>query len=241
MDAGRLRRLEAALGLAGIVLLAAPPLAAQAQPPAPALPSVQAAAEKFDAAQAKVQTLQAPFTLTIRRMLLKTPTVTKGTLYLQGSEFAHFTFAPPEDLILHLTPKVLISYSPAAGSGEMLKIGFIKNANRQFLGLGQKLSYLSDYFKISLEDGREVKGSWQFVLRPRSLSVRKRMDLLCIWVDRETWLPRQVNWVERGGDSWLLELGPITANQPLPAAVTGFKVPPGIPLKEEFSFFATRK
>ncbi len=238
---GRLRRLEAALGLTEIVLLAAPPLAAQAPPPAPALPSVQTAAEKFDAAQAKVHTLQAPFTLTIHRMLLKTPTVTKGTLYLQGSEFAHFTFAPPEDLVLHLTPKALISYSPAAGSGEMIKIGFIKNANRQFLGLGQKLSYLSDYFKISLEDGREVKGSWQFVLRPRSLSVRKRMDLLCIWVDRETWLPRQVNWVERGGDSWLLELGPITANQPLPGAVTGFKVPPGVPLKEEFSFFATRK
>src|SRR5208337_1506902 len=134
------------------------------------MPSVQTAAEKFDAAQAKVHTLQAPFTLTIRRVLLKTPTLTRGTLYLQESDFVHFTFAPPEDLILHLTPKALISYSPAAGSGEMLKIGFIKNANRQFLGLGQKLSYLSDYFKISLEDGREVKGSWQFVLRPRSLS-----------------------------------------------------------------------
>ena len=60
-------------------------------------------------------------------------------------------------------------------------------------------------------------------------------------MDKDTFLPRQVNWVERGGDSWLLELGPLTANQPLPAAVTGFKVPPGVPLKEEFSFFATRK
>jgi outer membrane lipoprotein-sorting protein len=227
--------------LAG-VLLAALPLAAQGLPQAAqAMPSLQAAAERFDAAQVKVHTLQAPFTLTIRRVLLKTPTVTKGTLYLQGSEFVHFTFAPPEDLILHLTPKALISYSPAAGSGEMLKIGFIKNANRQFLGLGQKLSYLSDYFKISLEDGREVKGTYQFVLRPRSLSVRKRMDLLCIWVDKDTFLPRQVNWVERGGDSWLLELGLLTTNQALPPAVTGFKVPPGVPLKEEFSFFATRK
>ena len=202
---------------------------------------VEQAAERFDAAQAKVNTLQAPFTLTIRRVLLKTPTVTKGTLYLQGSEFVHFAFAPPEDLILHLTPKALLSYSPAAGVGERLKIGFLKNANRQFLGLGQKLSYLSDYFKISLEDGRDVKGSLQFTLHPRSLSVKKRMELLTIWVDKDSFLPRQVNWVERGGDSWLLELGALTANQALPAAVTGFKVPPGVPLKEGFSFFATRK
>lgn len=226
------------LAWAAGALLAAPPLVAQA--PAP-LPTVQAAAERFDAAQAKVLTLQAPFTLTIHRALLKTPTVTRGTLYLQGSEFVHFTFAPPEDLVIHVTPKALVSYSPAAGSGEMLKIGFIKNANRQFLGLGQKLSYLSDYFKIGLEDGKDVKGTWQFVLHPRSVSVKKRMQLLTIWVDKETWLPRQVNWVERGGDSWLLELGPLAANQPLPPSVTGFKVPPGVPLKDEFSFFATRK
>jgi len=203
--------------------------------------TVKDAAERFDAAQARVNTLQAPFTLTIRRVLLKTPTVTKGTVYLQGSEFVHFSFAPPEDLILHLTPKALISYSPAAGSGEMLKIGFIKNANRKFLGLGQKLSYLSDYFKIALEDGKEVKGTWQFTLLPRSLSVKKRLEVLSIWVDRDSFLPRQLNWVERGGDSWLLELGPLVTNQALPPSVTGFKVPPGIPLKEEFSFFATRK
>jgi len=123
----------------------------------------------------------------------------------------------------------------------MLKIGIIKNANRKFLGLGQKLSYLSDYFKISLDDGKDVKGTYQFTLLPRSLSVKKRMQMVALWVDKETFLPRQVNWVERGGDSWLLELGPLVTNQALPASVTGFKVPAGIPLKEEFSFFATRK
>ena len=206
----------------------------------PAL-SVRDIAERFDAAQARVNTLQSPFSLTIRRALLKTPTVTKGTLFLQGSEFVHFNFAPPEDLILHLTPKALVSYSPGAGEGEMLQIGLIKHADRRFLGLGQKLSYLSDYFKISLEEAREVPGTYLLALAPRSFSVRKRMTALYFWVDRETYLPRQVNWVERGGDSWLLEFGPLTINQPLPAAVTGFKVPPGVPLKDEFSFFATRK
>ena len=208
---------------------------------AQAPPTVKEVAERFDAAQAKVNTLQAPFSLTIRRVLLKTPTVTRGTLYLQGSDFAHFSFAPPEDLVLHLTPKALISYSPAAGDGEMLKIGLIKHADRRFLGLGQKLSYLSDYFGISLEEARDVPGTYLLALAPRSMSVRKRMQSLFIWVDKETYLPRQINWVERGGDTWLLELGALTVNQPLPAGVTGFKVPPGVPLRDEFSFFATRK
>jgi len=208
---------------------------------AAAQPSVKEVVERFDAAQARVATLQAPFSLTIRRAMLKTPTVTKGTLYLHESDFVHFSFAPPEDLILHITPKALISYSPAEGVGELLKIGFFKNANRKFLGLGQKLSYLSDYFRISVAEGKDLPGTLLLTLEPRSLSVKKRMQVLLLWVDRETYLPRQVNWVERGGDSWLLELGQLTTNQPLPASVVGFRLPPGIPVKDEFNFFATRK
>ena len=222
-------------------LLLALPLGAQGAQGAPAPPPLREAVERFDAAQAQVQTLQCPFTLTLRRSLLKTPSVTKGTLYLQGSEFAHFAFQPPEDLVLHLTPKALISYSPEARSGELMKIGIIKNANRKFLGLGQKLSYLSEYFQIRLVEAREPAGTWLLAMTPRTLSMRKRMQSLDLWVDKETWLPRQVQWVERSGDSWLVELGPLRVNQPLPPAVTGFKLPEGIPLRSDFSFFATRK
>jgi len=217
-------------------LLLALPLGAQTAPP-----SLREAVERFDAAQAQVQTLQCPFTLTLRRALLKTPSVTKGTLYLQGSEFVHFAFQPPEDLILHLTPKALISYSPEAKAGELMKIGLIKNANRKFLGLGQKLSYLSEYFQIQLGEAKDPPGTWFLAMAPRTLSMRKRMQALNLWVDKETWLPRQVQWVERSGDSWLVELGPLKTNQALPPAVTGFKLPEGIPLRNEFSFFATRK
>lgn len=209
--------------------------------PLAAVPAVREVVERFDAAQSKVETLQAPFTLTTRRALLKTPTVTKGTLYIQGSEYVHFAFAPPEDLVLHLTPKALVSFSPGTKQGEMLKIGIVKNANRQFLGLGQKLSYLSDYFSIACAESKEAGNTYQLTLSPRSLSMKKRMQSMQIWVDRETYLPRQVQWIERGGDSWFLELGPMQTNQPIPATVSGFKVPEGITLRSEFSFFATRK
>jgi outer membrane lipoprotein-sorting protein len=209
--------------------------------PLAAAPAVREVVERFDAAQSKVETFQSPFTLTTRRALLKTPTVTKGTLYIQGSDFVHFAFAPPEDLILHLTPKALISFSPGAKEGEMLKIGFVKNANRQFLGLGQKLSYLSDYFSIACSDSKDPANTFQLSLNPRSLSMKKRLESMQIWVDRETYLPRQVQWIERGGDTWFLELGLLQINQPIPAAVSGFKVPDGITLRSEFSFFATRQ
>jgi outer membrane lipoprotein-sorting protein len=218
------------------VLLLTPLGAAQ-----PAPPTARELAERFDAAQSKITTLQAPFTLTLRRALLKTPTVTKGTLYLQGSDFVHFSFAPPEDLILHLSPKELVSYSPGAGEGELMKIGLIRNHDRRFLGLGQKLSELSDYFQLTVGEGKEVPSTFLATLAPRSYNLKKRFQSLYIWVDRERYLPRQITWVERGGDTWMLELGSLQLNQPLPAAVTGFKLPAGVTLRSEFSFFATRK
>jgi len=217
------------------LLVLALPLVAQAPPP------LREMVERFDNAQAQVQTLQCPFTLTLRRALLRTPSVTRGTMYLQGSDFAHFAFQPPEDLVLHLTPKALISYSPEAREGELMKIGIIKNADRKFLGLGQKLSYLSDYFQIALGEAKDGSNTWSLALTPRTLSLRKRMQALNLWVDKETWLPRQIQWIERSGDSWFLELGALKINQPLPSGVTGFKLPEGIPLRSEFSFFATRK
>lgn len=197
--------------------------------------------ERFDTAQAKVETLQAPFTLTLRRALLRTPSVTRGTVFLQGSDFVHFAFAPPEDLVLHLTPKMLVSYSPAAKQAERLKIGRIINANRKFLGLGQKLSYLSDYFTVGLGDSRELPGTHFLSLLPRTLAMKKRMRGLYLWVDQGTYLPRMVRWEERGGDVWSLELGALLLNQPLPPSVTGFKLPEGIQPSPEFSFFATKR
>lgn len=218
-----------------MALVTAVPVAGQAAAPLKEL------VERFDAAQAKVDTLQAPFTLTIRRSMLKTPTVTKGTLYLQGSEFAHFNFSAPEDLVLHLTPKALISYSPGSKEAQFVKIGVIKNSNRKFLGLGQKLSYLGEYFQIGLGQSKEVAGTYFLMLTPRTLGMKKRMQSLYIWVDQDSNLPRQLQWVERSGDTWQLELGALQTNQPLPPGVTGFKLPGGVSLKSEFSFFATRK
>lgn len=206
---------------------------------APQQPSLQEVVDRFDAAQASVQTLEAPFTLTTKRALLKTPTATKGTLYLQGSEFAHFAFAAPEDLILHLTPKELLSYSPSEKQGERLKVGHIIHANRKFLGLGQKLSYLSQYFEIALGSSSDVPGTWFLALSPKTLGMKRRMQALDLWVDQKTWLPRRVLWVERGGDSWQLDLGALKINQPLPPSVTGFQIPQGTPLAKSFSFFAT--
>nr|WP_320132972.1 outer membrane lipoprotein carrier protein LolA [uncultured Holophaga sp.] len=218
--------------LHAVILLAALPLLAQ---PAPDLRTL---VERFDTAQARAETIQATFTLSIRRAMLRTPTITRGTLYIQGSSFVHFAFDPPEDLILHLTPKALISYSPRTKEGEVLKIGIIRHADRKVLGLGQKLAYLSDYFQIQQEDDRELPETYALRLNPRSLSIKRRLQLLRIWMDRSSSLPRRMVWVERNGDTWQLDLSSVQTNRPIPGSIQTFSVPAGTQLRNGFSFFA---
>jgi len=202
-------------------------------------PSLGEIVERFDRAQAKAETLKVPFTLSIKRAMLQKPSVTSGVFYLYGSECAHFAFAPPEDLIIHMTNKALVSYSPAEKTGETQKMGLKKKVNRKSLGLGKQLPYLSDYFKP--EAPQRDQGALLVTFRPRSLSFRKRMDLVQIWIDKDTYLPRKIQWVERGGDTWLIDLGGIQTNVAVPASAIGFAMPPGTQTRQGFSFFSAHK
>jgi outer membrane lipoprotein-sorting protein len=212
---------------------------------APALfgqaPSIKEIVERFDAAQAKVETLQAPFTLSIKRAMLQAPAVANGTFYLSGSDCAHFHFAAPNALNVHITPKEIISYSPAEKKGERLKLALLKRPNRKALGLGQQLPFWSDFFRLEASMPNDFPGTIMVTLIPRSLSLKKKMERAQLWIDSETYLPKRLNWVERGGDAWLLELGQMQINRPIPAAIQNFSVPPGTPMQSEFSFFKTQK
>jgi len=209
--------------------------------PAGDAPSIKSIVEKFDAAQAKVETFQAPFTLSITRAMLKSPVISKGTFYLSGSECANFTFSPPDSLVIHIAPKTVISYSPTEKRAETMKMRLVKSPNRKTLALGRKLSYFSDFFKMEASEPKELPGTLLVTLKPRSLSFKKLIEVIHVWIDRETYLPKRVNWIERGGDAWLVELGQPTINHAIPASVANFSVPAGTAVKSEFSFFKTRK
>jgi outer membrane lipoprotein-sorting protein len=203
--------------------------------------NIKSIVEKFDAAQAKVETLQAPFTLSITRAMLKSPVVSKGTFYLSGSECANFTFSPPSGLVIQIAPKSVISYNSIEKSAETLKIRLAKNPDRKALAMGLRLSYFSDFFKIEASEPKDFPRALLVTLRPRSLSLKKYIEVIQIWVDRETHLPKRVNWVERSGDAWLIELGHLNINNTIPTAVANFTVPAGTDMKSEFNFFKTRK
>ncbi|MCL1893765.1 MAG: outer membrane lipoprotein carrier protein LolA [Holophagaceae bacterium] len=205
------------------------------------IPGIKTILEKFDVAQAKTETLQAPYTLSIKRAMLRAPSTTKGSFYLSGSDLAHFVFAAPDDLVIHITDKAFISYSPQEKKGERMETGLVKKVNRKSLGLASQLSYYSDFFKFEASEAKDLPGTLLVTLIPRSISFKKKLEKIEVWLDRETYLPKRLNWVERGGDSWLMELGSLQINKTIPASILNFAVPTGTPMHSEFNFFSTKK
>jgi outer membrane lipoprotein-sorting protein len=101
--------------------------------------------------------------------------------------------------------------------------------------------FWSDFFKLEASMAKDFPGTILVTLIPRSLSLKKKMERAQLWIDSETYLPKRLNWVERGGDAWLLELGQMQTNRLIPATILNFSVPPGTPMKSEFSFFKSQK
>ena len=200
-------------------------------------PTVKDIIERFDKAQASAESLRAPITLTIKRSMLQSPSVSKGTLYISGSEFAHLAFAHPDDLVMHITNRSLVSYSASEKKCEVVKIRLAKKVDRKALALGQKLPFISDYFKLESSAPADRPGDFMLTLRPRSISLRKKIELIRIWVDSKTSLPKSVLWIERGGDSWQLDIGTIQAGAQIPASARNFALPAGAAPSKGFSFF----
>ena len=205
------------------------------------VPSIKEIVERFDAAQAKADTLQAPFTLSIKRAMLQAPSIIKGMFYLSGSDCAHFAFSPSEDMVIHVTDRAFVSYSPLKKKGEMVKTGISKSINRKSLGLGYQLSSFSDYFKMEVSESKDAPGVLEVTLTPRSISFKKKIEKIQVWIDRNTYLPKGLTWIEKGGDTWLLELGALQVNRAIPASIINFAVPAGTPMQSEFSFFSAKK
>jgi outer membrane lipoprotein-sorting protein len=203
-------------------------------------PSLKGIVERFDKAQAAADTLQGPFTLTIKRDMLQAPSVLRGTFYLSGSDSAHFAFEPPTGLVIHLTPKEAISYNPSEKKGELLKLGLPK-VNRNSLALGRQLPFMGDYFKMEVSEPKDDSGSLLVTLMPRSVSLRRKMKQTQVWMDSTTYLPKRVQWVERSGDTWLFEFGQLQKNKNIPESVKNFAVPLGTPVLSKFSFFSDKK
>ena len=230
--------------LLGALLIAAAPAVAEKKGESPAAEgtadvTLKTVLERFDHAQRETDTMVADFTERKDLNLLAEPLISRGEFFFNRPNQVRWEYAEPEHKVFVITEKRYIAYYPAAKRAEEVEIKkFIGKRLFRFLGVGQSIEDLAKYYEFHLGGSNDLPGTHLLVLTPRKKQVRESVAFMKIWVDAETYLPRQVAYEESDGDSTLLTFHDLRVNVDVAARQFRVDLPPDVKVSETFNGFS---
>lgn len=229
----------AALALALVVLAAAlTPQALADRRGRGADPAVEEILARLDRAQQQIRTLRARIVETRELAVLEKPEVLRGTLYFSRPGRVRWEYDWPERRVYVLADGELRGLIPSQKRAERLDISRRQDRIERMLALGQSAEDLRREFRIDrVEQDTTDAAADELRLVPRSRRVRRRVQELRLWVDRETGLLDRIRVVTGGGDIVTLEITEIEVNPELSASLFRLEFPRGVEVAEGLSSF----
>ena len=195
--------------------------------------------EAWDKRQQETATLVARFTERKELKLLAKPVVSKGEFYYSRPNRVRWEYLKPDRKVFVITEEMYTAYYPALKRAEEVPIKkFVGKRLFRFLGVGQKIGDLARYYDFRLAPESDVPGTSLLLLTPRKKSVAGHVAEMKIWVDAETSLPRQLQYVEADGDSTLLTFEDMRSNAEIEAARFHVDLPSDVAVSSTFNGFA---
>ena len=219
----------------------APQSADDARGPAPAVsdPVLADILEAWDRTQRETTTLVASFTERKDLKLLAKPVLSRGEFYYQSPNRARWEYHEPDRKVFVITEEMYTAYYPALKRAEEVPIKkFVGKRLFRFLGVGQRIGELARYYDFELAPKSDVPGTHLIFLTPRKKAVRDRVAEMKIWVDKATFLPRQLQYVEADGDTTLLAFDEMRANVAVDAARFRIELPDDVAVSQTFNGFS---
>lgn len=230
--------------LLGTLLNAAAPAVAGKKGGSPAVEgatgvTLEMVLERFDHAQRETDTMVADFTERKDLNLLAEPLVSRGEFFFNRPNQVRWEYTEPEHKVFVITEKRYIAYYPAAKRAEEVQIKkFIGKRLFRFLGVGQSIEDLAKYYEFHLGESNDLPDTYLLVLTPRKKRIRESVAFMKIWVDAKTFLPRQVAYEEKDGDSTLLTFHNLRVNVDVAAHRFRVDLPPDVKVSATFNGFS---
>jgi outer membrane lipoprotein carrier protein len=195
--------------------------------------------EAWDRRQQETETLVARFTERKELKLLAKPVVSRGEFYYSRPNRVRWEYLEPDRKVFVITEEMYTAYYPALKRAEEVPIKkFVGKRLFRFLGVGQKIGDLARYYDFRLAPESDVQGTSLLLLTPRKRSVAGHVAEMKIWVDTDTSLPRQLQYVEADGDTTLLTFEGMQSNTAIEAARFHVDLPSDVAVSSTFNGFA---
>ena len=202
-------------------------------------PQLAGILEQFDQAQKQTTTMVARFTERKELRLLEKPVVSRGEFFYSRPNRVRWEYLDPARKIFVITEEMYVAYYPEQKRAEEVPIKkFVGKRLFRFIGLGQSIEELGKYYEFQLAKASDLKGTHLLVLTPRKRKIRERVAEMKIWVDAETYLPRQFQYLESDGDSTLLAFHDIRVNLDVAEERFRLVLPKDVMVSETFNGFS---
>ncbi|HEU4400805.1 MAG TPA: outer membrane lipoprotein carrier protein LolA [Candidatus Polarisedimenticolia bacterium] len=208
-------------------------------PERPADPMLASILEQFDLRQKDTVTMVAVFTERKDLKLLAKPVLSRGEFYYNRPNQVRWEYTEPDRKVFVITEDMYVAYYPALKRAEEVPIKkFVGKRLFRFIGLGQSIDDLGKYYDFRLAPESDIKGTHLLILSPRKKRMKERIAEMKIWVDVNTFLPRQLQYVEADGDSTLLAFQDIQVNVEVASTRFHVTLPKDVVVSETFNGFS---
>jgi len=195
--------------------------------------------EAWDRRQQETETLVARFTERKDLKLLARPVISRGEFFYSRPNRVRWEYLDPDRKVFVITEEMYTAYYPALKRAEEVPIKrFVGKRLFRFLGVGQKIGDLARYYDFRLAPESDLPGTELLLLAPRKRSVAGHVAEMKIWVDTDTALPRQLQYVEADGDTTLLTFEGMRSNADVEAARFHIDLPSDVTVSQTFNGFA---
>jgi outer membrane lipoprotein-sorting protein len=215
-DASSDRRMRIALAAAVVGLVAAAPVAQSL------VPSFEALHLRGRERQARITSVVARFVETTVSSLLVEPVVARGTLVAvkPGRVVLQYTSGEPRTVVID-GPRLLLHW-PRRDERETLNIAETQErVQKYFAGAGA--AELRRLFEIGVAADPAAPSAYRIGMKPKREQIRKSLERLVLWVDRESVLMTRMRMEFPGGDTKDIQLEDVRLNVPVDESL--FSVP----------------
>jgi outer membrane lipoprotein-sorting protein len=161
-----------------------------------------------------IHSIRARFTETTTSSLLEKPLVSHGTVIAAPPSRVLMTYTDPERRTVAIDSKSLVVVWPDRREREKIEITQTQKRIDQYFTQAT-IGQLRSLFEISAQPDPVLRETDRVDMRPKRKQIKEGLDLLEIWIDRESLLLVQLQMTFPGGDRKTIRLDDVIVNVPV--------------------------
>jgi outer membrane lipoprotein-sorting protein len=144
-------------------------------------------------------------------------------------------YSSPEAMKFVIAKDEYVGYFPAQKRAERRNIQRWREQIFRFFGLGQVSAELTEFYDLHLEEpDAGMRDTYLIIMDPRNRRVKKRVEGVRLWVDRTTFLPVSVQYLDQKGNTRTIQFHKLQLNPDLSAGLYQLSLPSDVTVTTGF-------